>query len=72
MHLIRIPVIGNLKVGATIKVKHSFKLEPRAAFEHYWFQRENNLYIQQVNYIYTVQSFNPLLPTFLNLFQGMQ
>ena len=31
MHLIRTPVIGNLKVGVTIKVKHSFKLEPQAA-----------------------------------------
>jgi len=31
MHLFRIPVIGNLKVGVTIKVKHSFKLEPQAA-----------------------------------------
>ena len=72
MHLIRIPVIGNLKVGVTIKVKHSFKLEPRAALNIIGSKEKTNLYIQQVNYIYTVQSFNPLLPTFLNLFQGMQ
>ena len=72
MHLFRIPVIGNLKVGVTIKVKHSFKLEPRAALNIIGSKGKTNLYIQQVNYIYTVQSFNPLLPSFLNLFQGMQ